>query len=68
MKNNKGLFDKKRFEWLAQEKANYLRKLSIKKSVKIMEGLIGFADELRGNFFPDNPRCLKLGLRNKNKR
>jgi len=63
-KSNKGLFDKKRFEYLKQEREKYLKGLSLKKSVIIMEGLIGLANELSGNFSPDRPVCVKIGLTN----
>jgi len=66
MKNKKGLFDNKRFKWLEQERFERLKGLSIEKSVKMMEGLISFANELRRNFLPDNPCSLKIGLKNKN--
>ncbi|OGC38978.1 hypothetical protein A2Y85_03225 [candidate division WOR-3 bacterium RBG_13_43_14] len=65
MKGNKALFNQKRFEWLVQERNSYLNKLSIKKSVEIMEGIMDFADELRANFLPDSPLCIKFGLNHK---
>ncbi|MCX7785914.1 MAG: hypothetical protein N2201_06810 [candidate division WOR-3 bacterium] len=68
IKGNKGLFNKKRFEWLKQERIASLQKLSIKKSVKMMETLVGFANELRDNFLLDEPVSLKIGLKRNKKR
>jgi hypothetical protein len=65
-KRNKGLLDKKRFDYLKQERERYLKGLSLKKSVAIMEGLISLANELRENFSPDRPVCVMLGLKNRN--
>lgn len=62
--SNKGLFDKKRFKYLKQEREKYLKGLSLKESIIIMEGLIGLANELQGNFLPDRPVCVKIGLTN----
>jgi hypothetical protein len=65
-KSNKALFDKKRFEWLEQERVKYLQSLTLEKSVKMMENLISFANELRDNFSPDNPVSLKISLKRNN--
>lgn len=48
-KKNKGLLEKKRFERFQREEELLLRKLSIKKSIKILEGLLdsGIIDELK---------------------
>lgn len=61
-----GLFNKKRFEWMEEEKKNWLKKLTIEKSVKILESLTSpnTLNEFKNNFFPDNPVCLKFTLRN----
>jgi len=59
---NWGLLDKKRFEKMERERIEYLRNLNIKKSIKMAEELIDFANEFRNNFFLDHPVCLKIGL------
>jgi hypothetical protein len=48
-KVNKGLLDRKRFEKFQEEENLFLRKLSIKKGIRIMEGLLdsGLVDELK---------------------
>jgi hypothetical protein len=67
-KSNKGLFSNKRFEYLKLGREKHLKGLSLKKSVAIMEGIIGLANELRGNFSLDRPVCVKIGLKNRNKK
>ena len=67
MKNNKGLFDKKRFAWQEAKRRKQLKELSMKKSVKMVEELASLANEFRRNFLPDKPLCLKIGLK-KNRR
>jgi len=64
---NKGLFDKKRFEWLEQDRVKHLKNLTIEESVRMMEDLVNFANELRDNFFPDNPVSLKISLKRNNR-
>lgn len=46
---NKGLLDKKRFARFQQEEILSLRKLSIRKGIKIMQGLLdsGIVSELK---------------------
>ena len=63
----KGLFDKKRFEWLEQDRVKHLKNLTIEESVRMMEDLVNFANELRDNFFPDNPLSLKISLKRNNR-
>ena len=48
-KNNKGLLDRKRFAGITEEEAIYSRNLSIKQSIRIMEGLLdsGITDEIK---------------------
>jgi len=58
----------KRFEFQEAAKAKYLKGLTIEKSIKMVENLTCFANELRRNFFPDSPFCLKIGLRKNTKR
>lgn len=69
-KNNKGLFDKRRFEEFEKEKKNWLKNLSIKKGLKIEEDLLSskLLWKLRKNFIPDNPVCLKMLLCDKSHR
>ena len=64
-KSNKGLFDKKRFEWIEQEKIKYLKNLSIEKGVAILESLTSpsVLNEFIHNFSLDNPLCLKISLK-----
>lgn len=69
MKNNKNkrLFDKKRFEWLEQDRVKHLKNLTIAESVRMMEHLVNFANELKDNFSPDNPLSLKISLKRNNR-
>jgi hypothetical protein len=48
-KPNKGLLDKKRFEEFQRKENLYLRNLSVKKGIRIMEGLLdsGLIEELK---------------------
>lgn len=48
-KRNFSLLDKKRFEKFHQEEVLFLRRLSIQKGIKIMEGLLdsGIVNELK---------------------
>ncbi|MEW6687005.1 MAG: hypothetical protein AB1393_12515 [Candidatus Edwardsbacteria bacterium] len=69
IKDNKGLFDKKRFEWLEEEKIRRLQKLTMEETIKMTEYLFSsnLFSELKDNFLPDSPLCLKLGLRTRGK-
>ncbi|MEW6007331.1 MAG: hypothetical protein AB1595_04150 [bacterium] len=62
---NKGLLDKKRFEWMEEERREYLKGLSIKKSIESFEGLTSASmlNEFKAGFSSDNPVCLKIGLK-----
>lgn len=64
-KSNKGLFNKKRFEWLEQNRIEQLRSLSIKKGVAIFESLTAPAvlNEFVHNFSLDKPLGLKISLK-----
>lgn len=65
MGGNKGLLNKKRFEWMEKEKVKYLRNLSLKESVRIFESLTspGILAEFVDTFLQDNPTCLKITLK-----
>jgi len=64
-KGNKGLLEKERFKEMRREEIEYLKNLSLKKSIKMMESLLAsdLVYELRNNFLPDNPLSIKLGLK-----
>lgn len=49
LKSSKGLLDNQRFEKFQKEEKLALRKMSIKKGIRIMEGLLdsGIVDELK---------------------
>lgn len=58
-------WDKKRFEIWEKEERQFLRNLSVKKSVKMLEGLTS-PESLKPfmpNFSSDSPFSLKIGLR-----
>ncbi len=63
--NNKALFHKKRFRHFEEDKLKWLRKLSLKDSIHIVENLLRseFLYELWENFTEDKPVCLKLLLK-----
>lgn len=59
------LLDKKRFEALGREKRGYLRKLTVEKSIEILESLTSkeaLAD-MRDCAFIHSPLSLKIGLK-----
>lgn len=60
-----GLFNKKRFEWMEEEKKLWLKNLTMEKALKLEEALISseFIWEFRKNFFEDNPVSLEIGLK-----
>ncbi len=66
-KINKGLMDKEKFRLLEREKKQRLKDLSMKEAIGLEEKLLSsyFIWELRKNFFPDNPVCLKEILKKK---
>ncbi len=66
-KGNKGLLDKKRFEWLENERIQRLRKLTRKEAIRLEEKMLSskLILEWRKNFGEDPPVCLKMSLRNK---
>ncbi|MEW6609525.1 MAG: hypothetical protein AB1422_01465 [bacterium] len=63
---NKGLLDKKRFEWMEEERIRELKALSIEQSTEALESLTSpsILNAFLNNFSLDNPLCLKLGLKN----
>ncbi len=69
IKGNKGLLDKNRFEKAHLEKKHWLKNLSAKKALQLEESLLSseLIWEWRDNFPQDNPVCLKIGLRKKQK-
>ncbi len=66
-KGNKGLLDKKRFEWLEKERIQRLRKLTRKEAIRLEEKMLSskLILEWRRNFRQDHPVCLKMSLQNK---
>ncbi|MEW5694247.1 MAG: hypothetical protein AB1765_13245 [Candidatus Hydrogenedentota bacterium] len=64
---NKKLFDRKRFQWLEQEKDKFLKTLTIEKSVEIFESLTDpkIFSQYKVNYksYPDNPVSLKKCLK-----
>ena len=61
------LWDKNRFRDWEKERKTWLQGLSLRKAVKLQEKLTSslLIWELRKNFLPDNPVCLKDSLKNK---
>jgi hypothetical protein len=68
-RNNKGLLDQRRFEGLRQQKEQWLRNLSWKKSIRLAEDMLScsLVDEWRNNFPEDKPICLKMSLKKRRK-
>jgi hypothetical protein len=68
-RNNKGLLDQRRFEGLRQQKEQWLRNLSWKKSIRLVEDMLScsLVDEWRNNFPEDKPICLKMSLKKRRK-
>ena len=67
-RRKKGLFDRKRFEWMETDRIKDLQSLNVEKSIRMTEQLIELANEFRHNYqsFADNPVCLRIGLKRKN--
>lgn len=65
--SNKSLLENERFLFWEKEKKLWLQNLSFRRAVKLEENLISSSLiwELRKNFFPDKPICLKDSLRKK---
>ena len=65
MGKNKGLFDKKRFKKMDEDKKIFLKKLTLKKGIEIFESLTSAEtlNEFKGCFLPDHPVCLKFTLK-----
>ena len=65
VKNNFSLQDKNRYAFLLKDKRKFLRNLTIRKSIKILEALTSI--EALGVFpmsaFPHRPCCLRLSLK-----
>jgi hypothetical protein len=68
-KGNKGLLDRKRFEFLEREKRRWLRNLSWKKAIRLAEDMLScpLVDEWLDNFPEDKPICLKMALKKRRK-
>lgn len=68
-KDNSGLLSKKRFKAMREEHIRRLRSLTVQKSARILQSLtsISALKGLGNDFVPDNPLCLRLGLRRKSK-
>jgi len=62
---NRPLWDKNRFLIFKQEEKLFLRKLTFKKSAKILEALTSpeALKPFKDTSFSDKPLCLKIGLR-----
>ncbi len=60
-----GLFNKKRFEWMEEEKRKWLQNLTLEDSIKMTERFLSsnMFEGLKDNFLYDEPVSLKLGLR-----
>ena len=59
------LLDKKRFAVLEKEKREYLRELTVKKSIEILEALTSreVLADMRDCAFIHSPLSLKIGLK-----
>ena len=68
MKNNKGLFNKKRAKNMEKERERFLKKLTLKRGIKIFESLTSpeTLKEFKNSFWPDHPVCLKYTLKHRN--
>jgi hypothetical protein len=65
MRNNwGGLFSKRRFEWMEEKKFEYLKNLTVEKSVLMLESLTSpeVLNEFRKQDVSHNPLSLKFGL------
>jgi len=63
------LLDKNRFKDWEEERRRWLQNLSLRKAVKMHEMFLSskLVWELRKNFLPDNPVCLKDSLKRRHK-
>ena len=59
------LLDKRRFKIWDEEKVRELEKLTLKKAIALTEDLLSsrLIYELKENFLPDRPLCLRLELK-----
>ncbi|PIP54972.1 MAG: hypothetical protein COX07_02470 [Bacteroidetes bacterium CG23_combo_of_CG06-09_8_20_14_all_32_9] len=64
-----GIFNKKRFEWMEEEKKKWLQKLTPQVSIKITQSFLssGMFDKFTDNFVYNEPLCFKLSLRSRKK-
>lgn len=64
-KRKKGLFDKKKFEWMEKEKKKWLQNLSLEESIRLTENLLSsnMFEQFRDNFIYNKPVCFKIGLK-----
>jgi len=60
-----GLFNKKRFVWMEEEKGKRLQNLTMTESIKMTEEILSsnMFEKFRDNFISDKPVCFKLGLK-----
>ena len=66
-KGNKGLLDKKRFEWLEKQREQRLRKLTPKKAIQLAEEMLATPPFGKPQHSQDHPVCLKIALHKKRK-
>ncbi|OGV98227.1 MAG: hypothetical protein A3I04_06660 [Nitrospinae bacterium RIFCSPLOWO2_02_FULL_39_110] len=60
-----GLFNKKRFEWMEEEKKKWLQNLTLAESIRMTEEILSsnMFEKFRENFTYDRPVNFKLGLK-----
>jgi len=63
-KNWGGLFNKKRFEWMEEEKQRWLQNLTLKESTRITERFLSsnMFEMFKSSFLYDEPLSFTLGL------
>jgi hypothetical protein len=59
------LFDKKRFEWMEEEKKKWLQNLTLEESIRMTEEFLSsrMFEKFRDRFTYTEPVCFKLGLK-----
>ncbi len=67
-KGNKGLLDKKRFEWLEEQRVQRLRKMTRKEAIRLTEEMLACPPFGSRRHNPqDHPVSLKILLQKKRK-